>query len=60
MALPERPGGWGFDYERLLEWLADRYGPPSGDRWRILGLTVYSREAEDAAACRATWGGDLT
>ena len=54
--LPERPHGWGHDYERVHEWLADRLGSPLSGRWYLLGLRAYFASEADCAAFCEMWG----
>ncbi len=53
--LPERPGGWGHDYDRVHEWLCERLGGPLSGRWYLLGLTCayFASEVDCAAFCKA-------
>jgi hypothetical protein len=54
--LPERPRGWGHDYERVHDWLCARMGSPLAGRWYLLGLRAYFASDADCAAFCEAWG----
>ncbi|MBK1666448.1 hypothetical protein CKO28_00140 [Rhodovibrio sodomensis] len=45
--LGERPGGWGRDLDRVVDWLIRRHRGRRHD-WAMLGLRVYFRHQADA------------
>ena len=54
--LPERPRGYGHEYDAIHEWLVRRLGSPLSGRWYLLGLRAYfANEADCMAFCQA-WG----
>jgi hypothetical protein len=53
--LPERPRGWGHEYDQVVDWLIARYGSSSADRWNILGLQVYFHNKADRDAFCEAW-----
>lgn len=57
--LPERPGGWGHDYDQVHEWLRRRLGSPLSGRWYLLGLRAYFRDEADCVAFSEAWGASI-
>jgi hypothetical protein len=53
--LPERPGGWGHDYDRVNEWLMRQFGGPQSGRWYLLGLRAYFLDEADCTAFCEAW-----
>ena len=54
--LPERPRGYGQEYDAIHEWLVRRLGSPLGGRWYLLGLRAYFAREADCAAFVEAWG----
>ena len=54
--LPERPGGYGHEYDAIHEWLVARLGSPLSGRWYLLGLRAYFASEADCAAFCDAWG----
>jgi hypothetical protein len=54
--LPEKPRGWGHEYERVHGWLVDHLGSPLSGRWYMLGLRAYFRNEADRERFCEVWG----